>query len=71
MTVNKLYEIVTKQIRLGNGDKEIVISNDDEGNGFHYLAFGFTTNQELVYEILSSAYCDYMLKDYKNIVILG
>ena len=71
MTVNKLYEIVSRQIRLGNGDKKVVISNDDEGNGFHYLLFGFTTNKELVYEILSSTYCDDMLKDYKNIVILG
>lgn len=71
MTVKKLYEIVGKQILLGNGNKEIVISNDDEGNGFHNLIFGFTSNQEVVYELLSSTCCDSMLDDYKNIVILG
>ena len=42
MTINKLKKECEKQIALGNGDKVIMISDDDEGNGFHYLFYTFT-----------------------------
>lgn len=42
ITINKLYELCKKQIEKGNGDKVIAISNDNEGNGYHGLFYGFT-----------------------------
>ena len=42
MTVKELLKLCVKQIAKGNGDKIILISNDDEGNGFHDLIYEFT-----------------------------
>lgn len=35
MTISILFELCKKEIAKGNGDKNIVISDDNEGNGFH------------------------------------
>lgn len=48
VTVKKLKELCNAQIAKGNGDKQIVISNDDEGNGFHSLFFHFTADKNVV-----------------------
>lgn len=42
VTVKRLYELCKEQIAKGNGDKEIVLSNDDEGNGYHDCFYEFT-----------------------------
>lgn len=47
LTVNDLYKECIKQIKKGNGNKTIMISQDDEGNGYHYLWYSFITTQEL------------------------
>lgn len=47
LTIKELYELCKMQIAKGNGDKSIMISQDDEGNGYHYLWFGFTTSEEM------------------------
>ena len=41
-TVKDLLKACQEQIALGNGDKKIVLSNDDEGNGFHEMYYLFT-----------------------------
>lgn len=41
-TVKQLYKECKKQIDAGNGDKVIMLSQDDEGNGYHYLWYSFT-----------------------------
>lgn len=46
MTVNRLYRACKKQIEKGNGDRIIMISQDDEGNGYHYLWYTFQTVEE-------------------------
>ena len=46
MTVKDLYNACEEQIERGNGDKVIMISNDDEGNGYHYLWYSFATMEE-------------------------
>ena len=40
ITIIQLAAILKRQIAKGNGDKKILISNDDEGNGYHELFFG-------------------------------
>lgn len=47
LTIKDLYKECEKQMRLGNGDKVIMISSDDEGNGYHYLWYPFTTIEEM------------------------
>ena len=42
MTVFDLYNECIRQVSRGNGDKKVVISDDNEGNSFHGLFFGFT-----------------------------
>lgn len=54
MTISRLFELCKKEIAKGNGDKNIVISDDNEGNGFHGMFFGFTKidefTQDLIYD---------------------
>ena len=42
LTVTELEKFCKEQIKKGNGDKHILISSDDEGNGFHTLFYAFT-----------------------------
>lgn len=42
MTISRLFELCKKEIQKGNGNKNIVISDDNEGNGYHGLFYGFT-----------------------------
>lgn len=51
ITIKELYKECEEQIKKGNGDKYILISQDDEGNGYHYLWYSFTTMEEHEKEI--------------------
>ena len=42
MTVNDLFELCKEAIRKGHGNKNIVLSDDNEGNGYHGMFYGFT-----------------------------
>lgn len=46
LTIKDLLKECEKQVRLGNGDKTIMISQDDEGNGYHYLWYSFLDVKE-------------------------
>ena len=50
LTIKKLKKECDKQIKLGNGDKVIMISQDDEGNGYHYLWYSFSKPEEVYVE---------------------
>lgn len=67
ITVKKLKALCDLQIKKGNGDKKILISDDDEGNGFHSLFFSFTETvndfKDAIYHIDE--------KDLKDYIILG
>lgn len=47
ITVRQLMMLCSKQVQKGNGDKVIMISDDDEGNGYHYLWYAFQTVEEM------------------------
>lgn len=47
LTVKDLLQLCMKECRKGNGDKVIMISDDDEGNGYHYLYYSFQLATEL------------------------
>jgi len=42
VTVKELLELCKEQVAKGNGDKIILLSNDDEGNGYHEMIYHFT-----------------------------
>lgn len=68
MTIRTLLSLCVEQMKNGNGDKKILISNDDEGNGYHGLYFAFTeankmslSEYELPYGVKVSELSDYVI----------
>lgn len=46
ITVKELEKICKQEMKKGNGNKYIYISDDDEGNGYHGLYYGFSNSEE-------------------------
>lgn len=40
LKVKDVYEIMRHEIREGRGDYAVLVTDDDEANGYHYLWFG-------------------------------
>ena len=79
ITVKELKRACDEQIKKGNGNKVIMISNDDEGNGYHYMWYSFTTMEEfeepidlggIKYEVNFDAYDENVAKK-EDTIILG
>lgn len=74
LTVAQLMRVCQQAIRDGYGNKHILISNDDEGNGYHELFYGISTIKE---EELNALYdmqmipCGMTKEELKNYVTLG
>lgn len=68
LTVKDLYLMCKQVVEQGYGDRKIVISDDNEGNGFHGLFYGLCTSdiEQYVDEIYDST-----TTDPNEIVILG
>lgn len=47
-TVEQLREFCDKQIKAGNGKRHILISADDEGNGYHELFYSFGSVEDCI-----------------------
>lgn len=47
MTVETLLKLCQNEIMKGNGKKEVLLSDDEEENGYHDAMFGFMTAEEL------------------------
>lgn len=62
ITVKELLELCKQAVKEGHGAKHIVISDDNEGNGYHGLFYGFTPltegEDELIYDSKTSSLCD-------------
>lgn len=71
ITIEQLYQELGRWIAIGKGKKKILLSNDDEGNGYHemfYMVSGVEGN------IGESCQLPYGVKIYdakKDYVILG
>lgn len=72
LTINDLANLVNAEIKKGNGAKKIMLSNDDEGNGYHGLYYAFTPTDE-VYNCSYPPSLPYGVKkeELKDYVILG
>lgn len=73
LTVKELYTILYKEMTKGNGDKKIVVADDNEGNSFHGLFYGITSDPDDIKENVenSNGIYDSQEKDLNKIVILG
>ena len=71
LTVKDLYRILGTAIRLGCGDKKIVLPDDTEGNGYHGMFFGITWRADEVAERLDGYLYDSEETDPAKLVILG
>ena len=71
LTVNDLLKECQKQIRLGNGNKTIMISQDDEGNGYHYLWYTFSTIEDYEKPMEYNGHTFEKVAKKKDTIILG
>ena len=69
LTVKDLYKLCKNEINKGNSDRILVISDDNEGNGFHGLFYGFTEIDEKDKEYYPIY--DSVETDIKKIIVLG
>ena len=70
ITVKLLRMLCDEQIKKGNGDKVILMSDDDEGNGFHTMFFAFTDEQAVLNMFAEEGLFNDK-NDPKKVVILG
>ena len=71
MTVEELYNACGEQIKKGNGKKQVWLSDDDEGNGYHQCYYEFTDDEKEITTIQSYTYGRILDVKAKDIVILG
>ena len=70
MTVKDVFEACKEQIAKGNGNKAVLISNDDEGNGFHEMFYLFTDDPKTIADTIE--YCNVPRgTDARKVVFLG
>lgn len=68
LTINDLKRECEKQIKLGNGNKVIMLSDDDEGNGFHYCWYTFCKPDD---QMLEECMIDKNIAELEDTIILG
>lgn len=71
LTVKDLYSLCEYEIKHGNADKKIVISDDNEGNGFHGLFYGFTPIKKEEKDMYEECIYDSQETAYNKIIVLG
>jgi hypothetical protein len=73
LTVKQLYIELAEEIKNGNGDKFIVVADDNEGNAYHGMFYGVVSDPQKVKENIdcSNGLYDSAVTDYNKIVILG
>lgn len=70
LTVRELLKLCEEEVKKGHGDCSIMISNDDEGNGYHYLWYNFSMAKELISEE-EDYYIDEDIAPKSKTIILG
>lgn len=71
ITVEQLFIACAKEIEKGNGKKNIVISDDNEGNGYHGLFYGFSPMTDADGNIVVENICDTHTRSPQDTVVLG
>ena len=71
ITVNELARLCARQKKLGNGNKLILMTSDDEGNEYHQAWFGMEDGKEYKGYIESYQLLGTESKDLNDYVILS
>ena len=48
MTLKELYDDCKYWIDMGEGDKEVYLSDDEEGDGYHSIAYPLGHSEEVI-----------------------
>ena len=70
LTVDELYKELAIARKNGDGKKKILLSNDDEGNGYHLMFYSVSPAKENItykYELP----CSVKMEELDNYVIIG
>ena len=67
LQVKDLYECCKEQMNKGNGDKYIIVADDNEGNVYHGMFFGFSEDVEDCEDLIS----DSQFYNPDELIILG
>ena len=70
LTVKELAKLCQDEIKRGHGDCSVMISDDDEGNGYHYLWYSFSMADEIMGEY-NDYYLDERIAPKEKTIILG
>ena len=70
ITVNQLAAMCKKQQQLGNGEKYILMSSDDECNEYHQAWEGLVDGKEVAQYIDSYQVRSSLINDLSQVVIL-
>lgn len=70
LTLKELLNLIALAIKEGNGDKKVIISNDNEGNGYHGLFYGVTEIDGEMADAIKGLVED-SDTDLNNLIILG
>ena len=70
ITINQLAVMCRKQQQLGNGDKYLLMSSDDECNEYHQAWSGLVDGQKLAKYIESYQIRSSLINDLSQVVIL-
>lgn len=70
LTVKELLKLCQEEIKKGHGDCSIMLSDDDEGNGYHYCWYNFQMAEELFGDE-EEFYLDKDIAPKEKTIILG
>ena len=71
VTVSELYNTLGALVKSGKGSKKILLSSDDEGNGFHEMLFLVSEVEQAVSEEYQLPYGVNMKTAKAEYVVLG
>ena len=71
MTVKQLLKFCEEEIKAGHGDCSIMLSDDDEGNGYHYCWYSFTHATEEDLDGFVDEFIDEDINPKSKTIILG
>ena len=73
MTVEKLFNELKELVKKGQGDKKIIVADDQEGNSYHSCYYSVVVDPEEVKELVeaSNGVDDRVITDYTKFVIIG
>ena len=71
LTLDDLYTEIVKARKMGMGKKKVILSNDDEGNGFHYCFYAVSPTEKVFGEDPYGLPFGLTKEDLKDYVVIG